>query len=231
MEPGKRALPRGRYCLLTSSAAVTERWLARHLPKAMSVDHPHVLPAIRSLLPARTGLRILDAGCGHGFHAAELAAMGHHVTGIDIWPEKLAIARAAHPPGNGGPRFEQASVYDPLEKIMPPGGWDVIACVELIEHLHLTRTFLRNMRRHLAPQGCLIISTPYHGYLKNLAICLAGGWDDHHWTTEEGGHVKFFSVATLTQVLREAGFGRVEFRMAGRLPYLWKSIICRAGRG
>lgn len=215
---------------MTSSEPIPLRGLARHLPKATSVGHPHVLPAILSFLPANAGLNILDAGCGHGFFAAELARLGHRVTGIDIWPEKLAIARHAHGKLVGRLRFEKASVYDPLKHLMPPGGWDAIIAAELIEHLHLPQTFLRNMREHLKPAGRLILSTPYHGYLKNLGLSIANRWDDHHWTTEEGGHVKFFSVGTLGRVLEESGFGRVEFRMAGRLPYLWKSIVCGASR-
>lgn len=84
------------------------------------------------------------------------------------------------------------------------------------------------MHRHLKPGGCLILSTPYHGYLKNLAICLLNRWDEHHWVNCEGGHVKFFSVATLGEALRGAGFGGLLVRHAGGLPGLWKSMVCRA---
>ncbi len=46
-------------------------------------DHSYTLPAIKSLLPAGK-LNILDAGCGNGFIAGQLAGIGHQVTAIDL---------------------------------------------------------------------------------------------------------------------------------------------------
>jgi len=64
--------------------------------------------------------------------------------------------------------------------------------------------------------------------LKNIAISLANGWDQHHHPEREGGHIKFFSERSLAHILIENGFGQITFRNAGRLPYFWKSIVCRA---
>ena len=49
------------------------------------------------LLDAQPGERILDVGCGTGHQAAELAARGAHVVGIDADAAMLDVARAAHP--------------------------------------------------------------------------------------------------------------------------------------
>jgi 2-polyprenyl-3-methyl-5-hydroxy-6-metoxy-1,4-benzoquinol methylase len=106
----------------------------------------------------------------------------------------------------------------------------VIVAVEVIEHLYSPQRFFENARRHLRPAGHLIVTTPYHGYLKNLAIGIAGGWDRHlgvHW---EGGHIKFFSVNSLRSMLEGAGFRTPEFRFAGRAPLLWRSMACRVTR-
>jgi SAM-dependent methyltransferase len=188
--------------------------------------HCYVLDSIKALLPPAGNLRILDAGSGHGWQAGQLAALGHRVTGIDKWPEKIDISRKAHPEV----RFELASVYDSLSAFMPRGGWDVIVASEVIEHLYSPQGFLRNMHVHLRPTGCIIVTTPYHGWLKNVFIGLLGRWDWHHQSGREGGHVKFFSVATLGRLLVETGFGKPVFRNAGRLPWLWKSMACRADR-
>jgi len=40
-----------------------------------------------------------------------------------------------------------------------------------------------------------------------------------------GGHIKFWSRATLTALLAEEGFTVAHFEGAGRLPYLWKSMV------
>jgi 2-polyprenyl-3-methyl-5-hydroxy-6-metoxy-1,4-benzoquinol methylase len=189
--------------------------------------HDYVLPAIKALLPSKPGLQILDLGCGSGFTAAHLAACGHRVIGIDPAEDGIALARERWP----AVRFEVASGYDDLSALMPDGGWEVIVASEVIEHLYSPQAFLTNTRRHLRPEGVLILTTPYHGYLKNLALAALGQWDRHltvHW---ENGHIKFFSVRTLSTMLLATGFTDIEFRFVGRLPYLWKGMICRARRG
>ena len=59
--------------------------------------------------------------------------------------------------------------------------------------------------------GEMIISTPYHGYLKNLALAITGKFDRHFTVLWDGGHIKFWSVKTLTKLLNEFGFEVVEF--------------------
>ena len=77
----------------------------------------------------------------------------------------------------------------------------------------------------LRPGGRFDCSTPYHGYLKNLVIALAGKWDVHANPLWDGGHIKLWSRNTLSQLLRETGFQNLHFRGAGRAPYLWMSMV------
>jgi 2-polyprenyl-3-methyl-5-hydroxy-6-metoxy-1,4-benzoquinol methylase len=172
-------------------------------------------------------LSALDAGCGRGFLSAQLAALGHRVTAIDTAASSLAVAKAA----STQIRFEQRSVYDPLSDLAPEGGWDLVMAIEVIEHLFAPAMFLARVSEVLKPGGHLVLSTPYHGYVKNLAISLTDGWDDHFSVHYQGGHIKFFSPRTLRSLLGQAGFTDVRFRFAGRVPLLWKSMICRARLG
>jgi 2-polyprenyl-6-hydroxyphenyl methylase/3-demethylubiquinone-9 3-methyltransferase len=71
-----------------------------------------------------------------------------------------------------------------------------------------------------------IISTPYHGYLKNVAVAVAGKWDTHHSPLWEGGHVKFWSRATLRTLFQEAGLREAAFYRVGRLAPFAKSMVC-----
>lgn len=71
----------------------------------------------------------------------------------------------------------------------------------------------------------MVITTPYHGYLKNLALSLLDKWDVHHTPLWHGGHIKFWSRATLTELLDRHGFDVVGFSGVGRVPYLWKSMV------
>jgi len=54
---------------------------------------------------------------------------------------------------------------------------------------------------------------------------LTNKWDAHLNPFWDGGHIKFWSRNTLSQLLNETGFGIVRFIGAGRLPFLWKSMI------
>ena len=96
---------------------------------------------------------------------------------------------------------------------------------EVVEHLYRPRLLPAFARGLLEPGGYLVVSTPYHGYLKNLALSGSNGWDAHHTPLWDGGHIKFWSRATLTRLLEENGFEVVSFSGAGRLPWLWKSMI------
>jgi hypothetical protein len=57
-------------------------------------------------------------------------------------------------------------------------------------------------------------------------MAVAGKMDSHFTVLWDGGHIKFFSVKTLTQSLEQEGFANVQFKFAGRFPYLWKSMLC-----
>jgi ubiquinone biosynthesis O-methyltransferase len=170
------------------------------------------------------GQRVLDIGCGNGAIAALLAEKGAAVTGIDLSETGIALARAANPTL----RYEVASVYDDLHARF--GSFDRVVALEVIEHLFDPRTFLRRAFDVLKPGGRLVLSTPYHGYLKNVVLALTGKLDAHFTVLWDGGHIKFFSRRTLETILTEAGFVDLRFVGAGRLPWLWKSMVLSAQR-
>ena len=112
----------------------------------------------------------------------------------------------------------------PYSQLKPE--FDVVISVEVIEHLFDPKQLIRSAKQCLKPGGTLILTTPYHGYWKNLALALSGKMDSHHTVLWDGGHIKFFSVPTLTQLLTTEGCTNIQFHFAGRFPYLWKSMLC-----
>lgn len=184
--------------------------------------HNYVLPAMLKLLPKGRTLSILDAGCGNGFVAGKLAEIGHHVVGIDLAEDGIAIARGTYP----NLRFEVCSVYDNLKTLV--NNVDLVVSSEVIEHLFYPKVFLNNLYKVICPGGYIILTTPYHGFLKNLALSVTNNWDKHFTASWEGGHIKFFSEKTIKLILEGEGFKEVTFNNAGRLPWLWKSLVCRA---
>jgi hypothetical protein len=75
------------------------------------------------------------------------------------------------------------------------------------------------------PQGRLLLTTPYHGYLKNLLISALGKCDSHYNPLWDCGHIKFWSRRTLSKALEETGFENIQFYGAGRFRWLWKSMV------
>ncbi len=164
--------------------------------------------------------RVLEAGCGNGGLADSLNRAGFEVAGFDTSTSGIDQARRAFPQV----QFDVASVYDDLFALF---GSTFDACVasEVIEHVYDPRRMVSRIFDVVRPGGWFILTTPYHGYLKNLAIAITGKMDDHFTALWDGGHIKFWSRATLSALLEEAGFGVVAVEGVGRVPLLWKGMI------
>ncbi|MBY0587393.1 methyltransferase domain-containing protein [bacterium] len=170
--------------------------------------------------------RVLDAGCGNGSFCKALVSKGSYdVVGIDLAESGIDIAKRNVP----GATFHLLSVQEDLVEIFG-APFDAVVSLEVIEHLYSPKQFVEGMYRAVRPGGLLIISTPYHGYLKNLALSATGKMDAHFTAHWEGGHIKFFSRKSLTRLVEENGFKVRQFVGCGRWPYLWKSMLIVAQR-
>ena len=77
------------------------------------------------------------------------------------------------------------------------GTFDTVLSAEVVEHLFLPRELFARAREALGDGGRLVVTTPYHGYAKNLALAVFGQFDQHWVPLSDYGHIKFFSKATL----------------------------------
>lgn len=189
-------------------------------------SHHYVLPKVAQILDRRAwsrSARALDFGCGNGSTAHWLSERGFDVTGIDPSASGIGHARRVYP----HVCFRQLGSEDDLGAL---GRFDLVTCIEVIEHCYDPRGVMRIILGLLNPGGVLILSTPYHGYLKNLALAIAGKMDRHFTALWDGGHIKFFSIATLSILLREQGFGNLEIARVGRIAPFAKSMVAAAER-
>jgi len=191
----------------------------------------YLRPAVMELLPPLPqGARLLDIGCGNGYWAGQFLTKGFTVVGIDPSAQGIAIARRVYAKAGAAARFEERLVTQTLLTDIGERPFDLVISTEVVEHLYDPRTWARAAFAALKPGGRLICSTPYHGYLKNLALSVAGKWDWHLKPLWDGGHIKFWSRDTLTQLLAEAGFVNIQFKGAGRAPYMWMSMVLSGDR-
>ncbi|HEV8439207.1 MAG TPA: class I SAM-dependent methyltransferase [Methylomirabilota bacterium] len=106
------------------------------------------------VLAGRRALDALDAGCGTGFLAFELAARGHHVTGIDFAPAMLAEARRKAAERGVSIRFEEA---DAEQLPFAAGSFDLAISRHLLWTLPHPEAAIDEWIRVLRPGGRLVI--------------------------------------------------------------------------
>lgn len=186
-------------------------------------SHQYLLPAVRRLVEEIGPKSIFDLGCGNGSVANALANLAD-IRGVDVSPSAIAEGRRAYPNLD----LAERSVYDDLASEY--GQFPLVISLEVVEHLYDPRAYVRSLYNLIAPGGYAIVSTPYHGYLKNLALAVTGKLDAHFTALWDGGHIKFWSIRTLGCLLGEAGFQEIRFQRVGRLPPLAKSMIAVARR-
>jgi 2-polyprenyl-3-methyl-5-hydroxy-6-metoxy-1,4-benzoquinol methylase len=207
---------------MTANAVEDYGW-SPHEPESCG----YIAPRVLSLLSATQGQRVLDIGSGNGSLCAQLAAAGYQVVGVEYDKSGVAIAKSAYP----NIPFYHFGVQDsPADLLQHEQEFDAVISTEVVEHLFAPHMLPMYARAVLKPRGKLIVTTPYHGYIKNVAISLLGKWDHHHTSLWHGGHIKFWSRATLSALLEANGFRVVSFSGVGRLPYLWKSMVLVAER-
>lgn len=198
----------------------------RYAHSGLGASHDILLPAVRRLLGSLnlppSERRLFELGCGNGSVANVLSQLGWDVTGVDPSTEGVAQAQAAYPEL----KLSTGSAHDKLADKF--GQFPVVLSLEVVEHVYAPREYVNTAFDILTSRGTAIISTPYHGYWKNLALALTGKMDAHFTALWDHGHIKFWSIRTLSELLREAGFVDIRFKRVGRVPALAKSMIAIA---
>ena len=149
----------------------------------------------RHPLAAKTAL---DVGCGAGLLAEPLARLGAKVTGLDAAAPLIAVAR----------EHARASAleidYRAGELAELDGQFDLITCMEVIEHVADPAAFVKQLAARLAPNGLLILSTPNAtAWSRLLTITLAEGLG----RIPKGTHdfEKFIGPDRMKSILGDAG--------------------------
>ncbi|MEE9355848.1 MAG: class I SAM-dependent methyltransferase [Methylococcaceae bacterium] len=187
--------------------------------------HAYLLPTVINILnslQAKNDKRLFDLGCGNGSVAHHLKEGGWKVTGVDPSIQGIEQANIEYPDLN----LNMGSAYDDL--FNQYGAFPVVLSLEVVEHLYSPREYAKTLFNLTEKGGVAIVSTPYHSYFKNLALAFTGKMDAHFTVLWNHGHIKFWSIRTLSMLLEEVGFRNIHFYRTGRIPVLAKSMVAVA---
>ena len=179
----------------------------------------YIWPFVIRVIKESGAKTVFDLGCGNGSFVAYLRSLGYEARGVD--PSKSGIQAGLT--NDSRLPISIGSAYEDLAALY--GTHDCVVSLEVVEHIYYPRKFATTARSLLKPSGIMIVSTPYHSYLKNLALALTGKVDRHFTALWDHGHIKFWSVSTLSRLFEEQGLRRKRVHLAGRIPVLAKSMI------
>lgn len=102
-------------------------------------------------------LNVLDVGCGGGILSEGLASRGAHVTGIDLGDKALSVAKLHLYESNLSVNYEKIAVETLANQ--RPGEFDVVTCMEMLEHVPDPGSIIEACSRLVKPGGHVFFST------------------------------------------------------------------------
>jgi 2-polyprenyl-6-hydroxyphenyl methylase/3-demethylubiquinone-9 3-methyltransferase len=149
------------------------------------------------------GKNALDVGCGAGLLAEPLARLGANVTAIDAAPELIEVA-LDHASKMGLDIDYRAGDVRAIE-----GRFDLVTCMEVIEHVADPAAFLEALAERLTPDGLLILSTPNATSWSRLMMITIG---EGLGRIPKGTHDfdKFINPERMKLLLADAGLRRLD---------------------
>jgi len=150
------------------------------------------------------GKTALDVGCGAGLLAEPLARLGARVTAIDAAAELIDAAKV-HAAAQGLDIEYRCAPVEALD-----GAFDLVTCLEVIEHVADPAAFVSALAARLAPGGLMILSTPNRtAWSKLLTITLAEGFGRIPKGTHD--YDRFIAPEQMNTLLAAAGLQCVDF--------------------
>lgn len=162
-----------------------------HKTPGILKDLVKILSNVRNLQK----LSYIDVGCGNGAITKILAKFFKNTCGIDLSLDGIRLAKK-----NNISKIE--FLHKDMDTLIKKKKYfDFVSAIEVIEHQYDPHLFISQLNLITKKNGYILISTPYHGYLKNLLISLLGMMDNHFTALWRHGHIKFFSLKTLKNLV------------------------------
>ncbi len=160
---------------------------------------------------ALAGKRVLDIGCGGGILSDSMARRGAHVLGIDLATKPLKVAQL-HALEAQTPNVEYREVAAEALAAEAPGSFDVVTCMEMLEHVPDPSSIVRACTTLVRPGGWVFFST-INRNAKAFVFAIVGA-EHVLQLLPKGTHeyAKFIRPSELAQWCRNTGLDLLETR-------------------
>lgn len=195
--------------------------------KALHQINPLRLAYIGEAVPL-PGKKVLDVGCGGGLLCEAMAAAGADILGIDMAREALAVA--ANHAGRRFPLLRYARNTAEAWAVESPGAYDLVTCMELVEHVPEPRRLIQACADLVVPGGHVFFSTVNRTWLSRLLVIGMSEYilglvprGTHHYR-------RFVKPVELAAWAREAGLQKIDLSGLRFVPYIGYVRLCKDTR-
>lgn len=183
--------------------ATAQRWWdPRGEFRPLHVLNPVRVDYVAACAGGLQGKRVLDVGCGGGLLSEAMARLGASVTGIDLGTATIEVAELHALESGLSIRYLRESAED--HAAHSPGAYDVVTCLEMLEHVPEPGAVLRALHTLVKPGGCIVVST-LNRNLKSWLIAIVGA-EYVMGLLERGTHTyaRFIRPSELSRWARQA---------------------------
>jgi 2-polyprenyl-6-hydroxyphenyl methylase/3-demethylubiquinone-9 3-methyltransferase len=154
------------------------------------------------------GRRAIDVGCGGGLLSEGMAALGAQVTGIDLSEKALGVARLHLYESGQTVDYRLVSAEAMAEEI--PAGFDLVTCLEMLEHVPDPASTVAACARLVKPGGQVFLSTLNRNAKAYLLAVLGAEYVLNLLPRGTHDYTRFLKPAELAQLCRNAGLEVLE---------------------
>ncbi len=162
-----------------------------------------------------TDLSVLDVGCGGGILCEAMASSGAKVTGIDAEPEAISVAQEHAKNNHLKINYLCTSVEAYKDQ-----RFDVITCMEMLEHVENPELVFEHCRRLLKPQGILFVSTISRTIKAYATAIIAAEYVLNLLPRQTHDYKKFIKPSELLAMARPWNFNLIDLKGMDYNPFL-----------
>ena len=192
------------------SALASRWWDPESEFKPLHAINPLRLEWIQELAGSLAGKRVLDVGCGGGILSESMARAGAQVTGIDLAEKSLKVARL-HGLESGVPvEYRKVPVEDLAAE--QPGQYDVVTCMEMLEHVPNPASIVQACATLAKPGGWVFFSTLNRNAKSFLFAIIGAEYVLRLLPRGTHSYESFIKPSELATSVRQAGLETVGMR-------------------